>query len=215
MNQQVNGADYEIKFWEGFVKTDRFINGWVADIKTPELNQEVADFIKDNIPMHGSILDCGSGVVSILNGLLPKNYSLISADLLGEEYETIFDYKVHGLIAPLPVGAEALTFEDQFDIVHMSNALDHCQDPAVAYGKLLAAVKPGGYLILQGFENEADHEKWQGMHQWNILLTSSASDATLSVIGKDGRNFYKSNPVVANKIELPNGKSWFIFIVKK
>lgn len=211
MNNTITGVEQEIAFWKEFVKTQRFIDGWAAKIKTPELNQEVADFIKDHIPMHGNILDCGSGVVSILNGLMPGNYRLVATDLLGEEYTGVFDYCKYGLTHPLPIAAENLEFDNFFDIVHMSNALDHCQDPRKAFEQLYAAVKPGGYVILQGFENEANHEKWFGMHQWNIHLNSNV----LCIDGKDGHYFGINNPVFAKTIHLPNNKSWFIFIVKK
>jgi len=213
MNKQINGSDHEIEFWKGFVKTERFLNGWVPAIKTPELNETVADFIKEHIPMHGSILDSGSGVVSILNGLLPGNFKLLAADLLGEEYEKIFDYPAHGLIAPLAVGAEDLPFDNLFDIVHMSNALDHTQDPKKAYERLWAACKPGGYLIIQGFENEANHENWKGMHQWNIHLDQKTN--ILVIDGKDGHYVGLVNPVHASLTIFENNKSWFIWIAQK
>ncbi len=65
---ELHGIYHELAFWQQFVKTDRFLNGWVKKVKTPELNQEVADFILS--VKNDSVLDVGSGVCSLLNGLV-------------------------------------------------------------------------------------------------------------------------------------------------
>ena len=57
---ELHGIYHELAFWQQFVKTDRFLKGWVGKVKTPEPNQEVADFIK-SVP-HETVLDVGSGV---------------------------------------------------------------------------------------------------------------------------------------------------------
>ncbi len=44
---ELHGIYHELAFWQQFVKTDRFLSGWVKKVKTPELHQEVADFIED------------------------------------------------------------------------------------------------------------------------------------------------------------------------
>ena len=56
---ELHGIYHELSFWKEFVKTKRFLEGWVGKQKTPELNQEVADFIL-SVP-HESVLDVGSG----------------------------------------------------------------------------------------------------------------------------------------------------------
>lgn len=213
--QELHGIEHELKFWQGFVKTPRFLNGWVADCVTPELNAEVRNFIYDVYNSHPEkkdfqVLDVGSGVVSILNGLIPKE-NLTTVDPLGGLYEIIFDYKKHRIKSPLPYPAEEMPFKDQYDLVHCSNALDHCQNPMIAYLKLKQAVKPGGYLILQGFENEANYENWQGFHQWNIEL----KDDGLCITGKDGHSQTIVNPFHAVRTIFENNKSWFIFITQK
>lgn len=208
--------EHELNFWKGFVQTERFLIGWCGEGKTPELRQEVADIIL-SVPHH-KVLDCGSGVVSILNGLIPKE-SITAADPLGEHYQTIFDYKSVEIDSPLAFPAEELPFENEFDIVHISNALDHSQDPAEAFKKLMAAVKPGGLLIIQGFENEGKFENWQGFHQWNIELSKPDThrpDYSLILTGKDGREtILDSGPAENFLFDLGNGKTWFIWVQKK
>ena len=209
---ELHGIYHELAFWQQFVKTDRFLSGWVKKVKTPELHQEVADFIL-SVP-HNTVLDVGSGVVSILNGLVEVR----AVDPLGDLYRLVFDYERHKVAPPMAFPAEELPFKNDYDIVHISNAIDHTQDPYKAYNALLKAVKPGGYLIIQGFEDEATFENWQGFHQNDIyveeiwddkkdyLLRLKKADGYIETIGQDPYQ------VIQKTI---GDKRWFIWIVKK
>lgn len=203
--KELHGIYHELNFWKGFVKTDRFLHGWVGKQKTPELQQYVADFIK-SVP-HETVADVGSGVVSILNGLV-----LVTAiDPLGELYQLVFGYREHKLKAPLPYPAEEIPFVDHFDIVHCSNAIDHTQKPLLAYEVMMKAVKPGGYLIIQGFENEGTHENWEGFHQHDIYVEMD----TLCIKNQLGFMLViDTNPTHLQIIE-NNGKKWYIWIKQK
>ncbi len=203
MNKNELSAIYhELNFWKSFVKTDRFLKGWVAPGKTPELHQETADFIL-SVP-HETVLDVGSGVVSILNGLVPVK----AVDPLGDLYSLIYDYKYPNQ-KPQAIPAEEIDFINEYDIVHISNALDHCQNPYLVYKNLLRAVKPEGYLIVQGFENEATFENWQGFHQWNLRIENNI----LVIDGKERTERITGCHKVFEKT-LDN-KKWFIWIAKK
>lgn len=202
---ELHGIYHELAFWQQFVKTDRFLSGWVKKVKTPELNQEVADFIL-SVP-NEKVLDVGSGVCSLLNGLV----NVTTCDPLGDLYKLVFDYERHKLSSPLPIPAEEITFQNEFDIVHISNALDHCQSPYDALNKLLGAVKEGGYLIVQCFCNEADYENWQGFHQWNLDLTESG---ILRIKGRSQDFAAVWEPYKYKKIDIGD-KQWFYWIVKK
>lgn len=206
----MQGSDHEIAFWKDFVKTDRFINGWLSNEKTPELNDLVYMFLKGQ--PEAKVLDCGSGVVSILHGTV-KESNLTSADLLGHQYNEIFDYAKYGLVMPLPRACEDLMFTDLYDVVHISNAIDHSQQPDIAYQKMLQAVKPGGFLIVQGFVNEGTHEDWTGFHNWNLDVTFG----NLSITGKvEPPIILDSNPYFATKIYLEIlGRDWVIWIQQK
>ena len=203
--KELHGIYHELNFWKGFVKTDRFINGWVSNKKTPELNQFVADFIK-NVP-HETVLDIGSGVVSILNGLVP----VTAADPLGDLYKLVFDYPKHKLTAPIPCPAEELPYNAEFDIVHCSNAIDHTQNPILAYSKMMDAVKPGGYLIIQGFENEGTFENWEGFHQNDISVEAN----TLCLKNQKGHlAVIDTKPTELHFVEF-EAKRWYIWIKQK
>ena len=203
--KELHGIYHELNFWRGFVKTDRFLHGWVGKQKTPELQQYVADFIK-SVP-HETVADVGSGVVSILNGLVP----VIPIDPLGELYQFVFDYKAHKLTHPLPYPAEEMPVINHFDIVHCSNAIDHTQRPLLAYESMMRAVKPGGYIIIQGFENEGTHENWQGFHQHDIYVNMEA----LCIKNQMGDMRVIDNDSAHLEFVEFEGKRWYIWIKQK
>ena len=206
------GIEHEVNFWKGFVKTERFLKGWCGNEKTPELNDIVYNFIKEKLPYDGKVLDCGSGACSILNGTV-KNENLMVTDLLASEYSKIFDYSKHDIVRPIPLACEEIPYEEMFDIVHISNAIDHTHDAVKSYYKLLKAVKKGGYLIVQGFENEGHHEKWAGLHKWNISLTETSQ---LRIEHESGKIDYINGATIAQRVNVEMlGREWFIFIVKK
>ena len=215
--QTIKGSDHEIAFWKQFIQSDRFLNGWLSNKKTPELNDLVYMFLLGQ--PDADVLDCGSGVVSILHGTV-KESNLTSADPLGHAYNEIFDYNKHGLIMPLPRACEDLTFRDMYDVVHISNALDHTQDPQAAYLAMFRAVKPGGFLIVQGFVNEGTHEEWTGFHQHNIdikeLITNGVEYTALVIESKNGDAVVYQNPYFARKIHIDLlGRDWLIWITSK
>lgn len=221
----------ELNFWKSFVKTDRFKNNWCSDKENPELDESIRDFIindiKNNAPIVAySVLDLGSGVVSILRNTVP-NLCLTVCDPLANYYSDIFDYEANGIVKPLPYRAEDLPYKEEFDIVHMRNALDHSQDPLLAYKKMVEACKVGGHVIVSGFEDEGTAEGWSGFHQYNIRpvtyieslskgLDTTNAEKWLLVSKKDGISItIKEKDAIIERRELPNGKWWFNWICKK
>jgi len=203
-SKELAAIAHELRYWQWFVQTARFLTGWVQKNPTPELNPFVQGYIKSVNPT--SMLDVGSGVVSILNGLIP-GAKLTAADPLGELYGLIFDYKRNGISPPEPYPAEELPYVDAFDIVHMSNALDHCQNPELVVQKLYLAAKPGGSVIVQGFVEEGKAEGYSGFHQWDLDLINGVIVANGKPITGQGK--------ITNKIMTPQKREWFIWIAQK
>ena len=205
------GADSELRYWKKFVDTDRFIDNWCSPWPNPELNKYVADFITKHISIDEKILDCGSGPVSILNGLLSK-YQIAATDPLGIDFRNIFDYEIYDIASPVPIAVEDMTYDQRFFIVHMRNALDHSQDPVKGIDRMMAALKPGGYLIIHGFENEGSHAGYSGMHKWDI----GVYDGLLIVKDKAGHNaIIRTESVYYNTEVLEDGRRWFTWIEQK
>lgn len=182
MELDPKAVDHEAKFWRGFVKTERFAQ-WCALEKTHELRDEVAlllRYIVDNVnrvPLTSvvRILDVGSGPVSILHGLFYPDHRVVldTADPLSPVYQEIFDFYTAGIKPPIAVGAEQVHLHGAqgYDVVHISNALDHVVHVEEALRSMADCLRPKeGVLIVQGFVDEADHERFQGFHQHNLSL---------------------------------------------
>lgn len=211
----MDGIAHELTFWKGFVQTPRFVDGWVADIKTPELKDAIYLWFKQ-LPNFENlkVLDVGSGAVSLLNGTFSKA-NITTVDPLGSLYPLIFDYPKYDIKPPIGCGGEEMDFENSFDVVHMSNAIDHSQNPAACFNKLMRAARPGGYVALQGFEDEAIGENWEGFHQWNFKMNPDTGDVSYS--GRDGQVVGLVGDQVF-KLYLPApeiGRAWFISIWRK
>lgn len=203
------GIQHELKFWKQFVQTSRFLDGWCGNEKTPELREPAYSFIVSKLP--AKVLDCGSGVCSILTGTVP-NKDLTVCDLLADEYASFFDYSKYDIVKPFPLACEELLYEEEFDIVHISNAIDHTQNVRTVVRSLWRAVKEGGYLIIQGFENEGLHENWQGLHQYNV----SINDAVLEISDKQTPLVMLGNAELLQRDYIPElDKYWITYIAKK
>lgn len=222
----IDGFAHEIDFWKWFVKSDRFLHNWVFPEQNPEIranHPDVAkcfdDFAAAEITDHAPvmILDVGSGALSWIKGILGTKGVIIACDPLADEYAKIFDYDAHGQDAPVKAFGEALPFDDNsFDIVHCSNALDHTQDPRKAILEMERVCRPGGMILIQGFENEAVHEDWKGLHQWNIAVLGSE---VLAVSGKEDGFALKFKEIIyAHTNLIQTGphteRNWFVFAYK-
>lgn len=119
------------------------------------------------------LLDVGAGPLTALGKVWPGRTIEISAvDPLADEYDRILDK--HGIIPPVRTvkgEGERLTElfpRDHFDAAYAKNCLDHCYDPLAAIRRMLTVVKEGGIAQLEHATNEAEHENYTGLHQWNF-----------------------------------------------
>jgi len=118
-----------------------------------------------------SIAEIGSGMFCTIGSLWKTaKVKVYPSDALADEYNQIL--KDNGVIPLIPVkkqNMENLTYSDEFfDIVHCCNALDHCTNPLKALKEMYRVCKPGGYIYLRHFVNVGEHEKYSGLHMWNI-----------------------------------------------
>lgn len=208
--EEIKAVSHELAFWTDFVKTKQF-KTWLAHLPTPELAQGQPDVVRllQSLPEGTTVLDVGSGVISILNGI--RNLIILPTDPLADLYKCIFDYSLYRRIdRPQPISAEDITAENTFDVVHMRNALDHTQDPLKVIDNLVRACKSGGHVIIHGFENEADFEKREGFHQTNLSIRNS----TL-YLNEWPVELESVETVKAEVSTLSTGKKWVTWIAKK
>jgi len=127
------------------------------------------------------IADLGAGLVSTTGSTWPNTkVKLYPSDALAGEFNQFLKEKdqrwgehlENGYKPLFPVDQqdmENLTYEDNFfDIVHCVNALDHCADPFKAIKEMYRVCKPGGWIYLRHFPDNAKLQRYHGLHQWNI-----------------------------------------------
>lgn len=117
------------------------------------------------------IAEIGAGMFCTIGSLSKAaKIKVYPSDILADEFNQILkDSHITPLIPVVKENMENLTYPDSFfDIAHCVNALDHTPDPIKAIKEMYRVVKPGGYLYLRHFINVGEHEKYRGLHAWNL-----------------------------------------------
>jgi len=183
----LDGIYSEIKFWNNMLITDGGVydkNKWHNTIK-----RNRPFILEDDIPseMYGTeyhFIDVGSGPFSRCGFITDKvNLFHTALDPLAEVYaalkknfniETEINLKT-GFVELL----DKYLKPNSYDMVHMSNSLDHCFDPVLGIYQLINICKIGGKIILRHKENEAEVEKYEGFHQWNLSVDVDKNQFTI------------------------------------
>lgn len=162
------GIPSEINFWSKYI----FYN---KDTLFKEKDFEFEEFINAK---NTKFLDVGSGPSSCVGTRTRKtNLKFFAVDPLAHIYELIKkENNLNTIINPTFAMVECLNekfTENEFDIVHMRNALDHSFNPIYGILQMLYVVNIGGKVILRHIENEALAQNYQGFHQWNLCATEN------------------------------------------
>ena len=172
------GAKREVSYWRRCVAMKGSLAGHekIQDRLDPSLPlQDYVTKVLDPKATSVSILDVGAGPLTALGKKAPGYEIQITAvDALADDYDKIL--RTHGVV-PV-VRTEACPTEgllnryraEQFDIVHVRNALDHHYDVLLALQQMLAVTKVGGLMILRHSANEAQHQGYLALHQWNFCI---------------------------------------------
>jgi len=161
----------EVGIWESHLNNPTYLERIKADyIHSPELAEVLDRFCKVK---EIEAIDIGCGPLSTLPSLdrgLQIHRTLV--DPLGSQYDkfrsslncdpqNILDYSAEEISQHFKL--------ESFDLVYMSNALDHSYDPKKVLQEPRKLVSLQGVLYLEHFENEAEKEKFSGLHQWNLF----------------------------------------------
>lgn len=175
----LNGIPSEINFWYHNIRTKakRFMSEEEWQIRTSFESPFLLE--KELWLKETDFLDVGSGPYSNCGFKTDKTKLTFTAvDPLASVYSKIKEkFKLVTPINPKTAMVENLSScfkENTFDIVHMSNSLDHSFDPILGLWQMLWVCKKGGKIILRHAENEAEHQKYCGLHQWNIEIKDNA-----------------------------------------
>lgn len=173
----LNGLEDEIRFWNDYISSEGG-NYFYGFYKT--ISKEKPFELDDDIPSKAygkkyKFVDVGSGPFSRC-GVISNRVILdaVSIDPLAYAYNNIKMRNGinNGII--LKNGFVELLDKmfkpNSFDMVHMSNSLDHCFSAIDGIYQLINICKIGGKIILRHHENEAENENYVGLHQWNLSL---------------------------------------------
>jgi SAM-dependent methyltransferase len=119
------------------------------------------------------VLDVGSGPATTIGRRNQYfNIEVFATDPLAPVYDQLL--KEHDLSPPIRTqyamveNLSSAFSPNFFDLVHMKNALDHCQDPLKGIQQMLSVVRTSCAVFLTHSRNEAEKEKYVGFHQWNF-----------------------------------------------
>lgn len=121
------------------------------------------------------VLDVGAGPLTFLGKRWDgRTIDITAVDALADEYDRIMDDAgVEPLVRTRRGETEhlaALFAPGSFDVVCASNTLDHSYDPLGAIKQMVRVARPGGAVFMRHLQNEAEHEHYSGLHQWNLFV---------------------------------------------
>jgi SAM-dependent methyltransferase len=167
----------EVEFWRRYLLTRG--SDWPDEYQhrvdpTAALSEPlVADRLGRFAGPAVSILDVGAGPLTILGKRHPdRELDITAVDPLAEHYDRILaEAQVSPIVRTIPCAGEALVDrfgEAAFDIVYARNAIDHTVHPVDIIHNMVAVVRPGGFVALRHYRQEAVSTGWAQLHQWNF-----------------------------------------------
>ena len=171
------GLPSEADFWEQWLSSDEYAGERQRRIqmhqRKEQFDPQLLELLHKKVGDTIRVLDVGSGPISCLTPYSSSNkIELVCTDVLAHTYnEMLQRHGILGLPRVEEVKAEELrsVFGEQwFDVVHCSNALDHCANPLIAFIEMYRVCRNNGILVLWSFENEGKQSGYDGLHQWNL-----------------------------------------------
>lgn len=111
----------------------------------------------------GTILEVGCGTGTLTPHLLPHCTQYALSDFSHTILKVAIEKTEDERVMPLVLNAEYPCFSASFDFIVSNLALHWFQDPKGALTRLVACLKPGGWLYLTALGNNTFHE-WRTAH---------------------------------------------------
>lgn len=177
LNIWLSGLKDEVCFWDNYIRNEggRYFYKFQKQRSNKRKFELDEDIPVDFYGKEYKFIDVGSGPFSRCGKISDKVYlNSIAVDPLAYAYNALKEkYNVDNGINLENGFVELLDkkyMPNTFDMVHMSNSLDHCFSAVDGIYQLLNICKIGGKVILRHAENEAEKEQYKGLHQWNLSL---------------------------------------------
>lgn len=176
----LDGIKDEVHFWNEYMrdKGGVYFEGFE---KTIDNNRKFV--LEDDIPndyrnRNYDFIDIGSGPFGRCGRISNKvSLNITMVDPLAYIYHKLMNYyEIDNKICLTTGFVEFLNqkfVDNSFDMVHMSNSLDHSFDPVDGIFQMLNICRINGRVILRHHPNEAENEKYIGFHQWNLCIKNN------------------------------------------
>lgn len=173
----LNGLKDEMLFWDNYMKNEggEYFYDYKNRVESKRIFALEDDVPEEKIGKSYKFIDIGSGPFSNVGSITDKvHLDALYVDPLAYIYNMLKNrYELNDAMELRMGFVELLEkdFEpDSFDMVHMSNSLDHSFSPIDGIYQLLNICRIGGKVVLRHAENEAVNADYQGLHQWNLSL---------------------------------------------
>ena len=169
------GLARELAWWRGFLRERAMADAGYRrrfDPRMP-LQPHLAALLPAGRPARElRLLDCAAGPVTGVGKTVDGHpLDLVAVDALAGEYAALLAEL--GMEPPVPSRPgeverlDGLFPPDAFDLVTMTNALDHCHDPELALRQMLRVARPGGAVVVEHYRDASD-AGYQGLRQWTL-----------------------------------------------
>lgn len=173
------GVASEADFWDSYFRTGGL--EWPVDYRMrldPErpLQPRPAALLPAGTDLR--VLDVGAGPLTHLGKKVPgRRISITAVDPLAEIYDEILaKYAISPPVRTTKLEAENLNRQfapNTFDLVVARNCIDHSFDPERAILKMVDVAKAQCYVLLEHRPNEAETNRYTGLHQWNFSMSEA------------------------------------------
>lgn len=212
------GIDHEVQYWRDYLATEGFHGAedflFRFDRDAP-LQPHLADRLPQGLPAcELRILDCAAGPATVVGKTLGGNRLPITAvDALAEQYRSVLqDLHLTPPVPSIPCDVEQLDTKfgsDQFSLVYMRFALDHCYDPIGALRQMVRVVRPGCVVMVEHYRDEHETE-YQGLKNWTLM-----PEPNDLVICNTLHRLSVQEELPGIPIEIDSSPSWLTLILHK
>lgn len=173
LDKWLEGVPSEVKFWNTYMAS----RGATGSHNWEEVISADRPFrLEEDLEKAATrFLDAGSGPFSRCGFKTSRTaLSFVAVDALAPAYARL--KQMYGIVSGMQpqFGFTEILSDifppESFDIVHMSNSLDHCIDPVLGLYNLFHVCAQGGKVILRHAKNEGASAHYDGLHQWNLCV---------------------------------------------
>jgi len=119
------------------------------------------------------LLDVGAGPLTVLGKTYKgRTLRIVAVDPLAMAYDRLLSkHGITPLVRTIRGDAERLSAQfggESFDLVYARNSIDHAYSPENAILEMVRVVRKDGFVVLIHSVNEAEKQRYEGLHQWNL-----------------------------------------------